>query len=138
MASDESEQEEEKGEEVKNEQIIPKPRIKFDKPRFRFGDIFHADKVQHDFEFANIGDAPLEIKDVKVSCGCTTPSYPFLPIAPGETGIIGVTYNSVGKQGFQKATIRVLTNDPTQSEVRLYLSGNVLPKPRDEKDQESK
>lgn len=111
----------------------PGPKIRFEKVRFNFGEIYHADKVNHEFHFTNTGDSPLEIKGVKVSCGCTTPTYSSLPIAPGDSGIIGVTYNSVGKQGTQKATIRVATNDPTEPEVKLYLSGRVLVKPLEEK-----
>ncbi|MBK8502832.1 MAG: DUF1573 domain-containing protein [Saprospiraceae bacterium] len=108
------------------------PRIVFEKVRFNFGEIYHADKVDHQFSFTNEGTRDLEIKGVKVSCGCTTPTYSQLPIAPGEQGFIGVKYNSVGKQGAQKATIRVATNDPENPEVKLYLSGRVLVKPLDE------
>lgn len=109
------------------------PKIDFEKVRFNFGEIYHADKVQHEFQFINKGDRDLEIKGARASCGCTTPSYPFLPIKPGDKGFIGVTYNSVGKQGAQKATIRVATNDPDKPEVVLYLSGRVLVKPLAEK-----
>ena len=108
------------------------PSIVFEEVRFNFGEIYHADKVDHQFHFSNQGARDLEIKDVKVSCGCTTPTYSRLPIAPGEQGVIGVKYNSVGKQGAQKATIRVATNDPENPEVKLYLSGRVLVKPRKE------
>ncbi len=111
-----------------------RPSISFADPTFDFGEIFHADKVKHKFEFVNLGQRDLEIKSAKASCGCTTPSYPFLPIAPGESGFIGVTYNSVGKQGFQRATIRVRTNDPEHPEVVLKLRGRVKVKPRPEKE----
>ncbi|MCB0669235.1 MAG: DUF1573 domain-containing protein [Saprospiraceae bacterium] len=109
------------------------PEIRFEKTRYSFGEIYHADKVHHEFHFTNTGDSNLEIKAVKASCGCTTPTFSTLPVPPGEKGTIGVTYNSVGKQGTQKATIRVSTNDPVQPEIRLYLSGRVLVKPLDEK-----
>ena len=45
------------------------------------------------FEFTNTGDAPLIIKDVKSTCGCTVPSKPKEPIMPGKTGQIEVKYN---------------------------------------------
>jgi hypothetical protein len=110
------------------------PRIVFEKVRFNFGEIYHADKVDHQFNFTNEGTGNLEIKDVKVSCGCTTPTYSELPIAPGGQGFIAIKYNSVGKQGAQKATIRVITNDPENPEVKLYLSGRVLVKPLNDGD----
>ncbi len=114
----------------------PSPEIFFEDKRFNFGEIYHADKVKHDFEFTNTGDRDLEIKGAKASCGCTTPNYPFLPIAPGEKGFIGVTFNSVGKQGPQRATIQVATNDPRHPEVVLSLSGRVLVKPLEDLEKE--
>lgn len=111
------------------------PRMTFESTRFSFGEIYHAEKVSHEFHFTNTGDRNLEIKSVKASCGCTTPTYSNLPVPPGEKGTISVTYNSVGKQGTQKATIRVSTNDPAHPEIKLYISGRVLVKPLENKGQ---
>ncbi len=106
--------------------------IVFEELRYDFGEILHGDKVQHDFVFTNQGEKDLEIKNVRVSCGCTKPSYPFLAIPPGGEGKIGVTYNSVGKKGYQRPTIRVFTNDPDQPEVVLRLTGRVKVIPKEE------
>lgn len=111
----------------------PKPPIKkvsfakidFEDKTYDFGELTSGDKTDHKFTFVNAGKAPLEIKNVHVSCGCTIPSYPFIPIDPGEEGYIGVAYNSVGKEGFQRATVRVITNDPNQKEVVLNIEGTV-------------
>ncbi len=51
------------------------------------------DNGKRSFEFTNTGDAPLIIKDVKSTCGCTVPTKPKEPIAPGKTGEIEVKYN---------------------------------------------
>jgi len=115
----------------KSKRSAAKAKILFSDYTFDFGEIWHAEKVTHKFEFKNEGNRDLEIKNAKASCGCTTPSYPFLPIAPGESGFIGVTYNSVGKQGFQRANIRVQTNDSDQPEVVLKLMGRVKVKPKE-------
>jgi len=60
------------------------------------------------FEFTNTGDAPLIIKDVKSSCGCTVPSKPKDPILPGKTGKIEVKYNM--NPGPIRKTITVESN----------------------------
>ncbi|MEN9488597.1 MAG: hypothetical protein RL494_862, partial [Bacteroidota bacterium] len=52
-----------------------------------------SDSGLRTFEFTNTGDAPLIIKDVKSSCGCTVPTKPTEPILPGKTGKIDVKYN---------------------------------------------
>ena len=101
--------------------------ITFKEKKWNFGDIKDGDVVNHDFTFKNTGNAPLEIKNVTASCGCTQPSFPFLPIAPGEEGVIGVTFNSTGKINEQRPTVTVTTNGKP-SVVKLNLEGMVRPK----------
>lgn len=60
------------------------------------------------FEFTNTGDAPLIIKDVKSTCGCTVPTKPKEPILPGKTGKIEVKYNM--NPGPIRKTITVESN----------------------------
>ncbi|MFK7050709.1 MULTISPECIES: DUF1573 domain-containing protein [Flavobacterium] len=45
------------------------------------------------FEFTNTGDAPLIIKNVQSTCGCTIPSFSKDPVDPGKSGKIEVKYN---------------------------------------------
>ena len=89
--------------------------------------IEQGDKVQYQFVFTNTGDADLIIKDAQASCGCTTPSYPFVPIKPGETGSIGVTFSSVGKMGTQRPSITVTSNAHPRV-TTLHLEGFVTDK----------
>lgn len=101
-----------------------RPAMKFDETTFKFGTIKQGDKIDHKFKFKNTGSAPLVIKTVDVSCGCTFPSYPFMPIEPGKEGIIEVTFNSEHKIGRQKPTVTVVTNARPRT-VKLYLEGFV-------------
>ncbi len=100
------------------------PQITFEEEVFDFDTILSGVVIRHDFKFTNTGDFDLTIKGTKATCGCTTPSYPFIDIAPGESGVIGVEYNSVGKQGLQGATITVNSNAKRQS-VKLRIKGYV-------------
>lgn len=115
--------------------VTQRPQIQFDKPVHEFGEITEGDIIKHEFAFKNTGKAELVIKSAKASCGCTNPSYPFIGIAPGETGFIGVTYNSVSKEGTQKPEVTIKTNVDDTSIV-LYLSGVVLPKEEAEEKKE--
>lgn len=99
-------------------------KMQFGKTTFQFGKIKEGDKIEHNFKFKNTGNAPLVIKNVEVSCGCTFPSYPFIPIKPGEEGVIGVTFNSEHKIGRQKPIITVITNARPRTH-KLYLEGFV-------------
>jgi len=96
------------------------PRIRFDTESFDFGRIIQGKEIDHQFEFTNIGSAPLVINNVEATCGCTTPFYPFIPIEPGERGKISVHFNSKGRLGNQTPTITVYTNtDPGTFELQL-------------------
>lgn len=116
---------------VKKEEPAPvkkkkkkRAKIKFNELVHKFGTIKTGDKVKHQFKFKNTGNAPLVIKSVDVSCGCTFPSYPFLPIEPGKDGVIDVTFDSEHKVGRQKPTITVVTNARPRT-IKLNLEGFV-------------
>ena len=95
---------------------------------YDFGTVTEGEIVTQTFNFKNTGSEPLIISDAKGSCGCTVPSKPTAPIAPGEDGEITVQFNSKNKQGQrnQKVTITANTN-PAQSFI--YLTGTVNPDP---------
>jgi len=96
------------------------PRIRFDSESYDFGRIIQGKEIDHQFEFTNTGSAPLVINNVEVTCGCTTPFYPFIPIEPGERGKISVHFSSKGRLGNQNPTITVYTNtDPGTFELHL-------------------
>jgi len=118
----------EKKEAVKKKTVKKKRRkrskIKFGNTTHEFGKIKQGEVIKYDFKFTNTGNAPLVIKKVDVSCGCTFPSYPFIPIEPGKEGTIGITYDSKNKAGRQKPAITVVTNG-RPSTVKLYLEGIV-------------
>jgi len=116
---------------VKPKKILPAKKVPQARPAIIFEDIRHdfdtlmqGEKYTHQFKFKNTGNQDLEIFKAKGSCGCTQPSFPFIGIAPGETGFIGVEYNSVGKELDQSATIEVFTNVQEPPYV-LYLTGHV-------------
>ena len=80
------------------------------------------------FEFTNTGDAPLIITDVKSTCGCTVPTKPKDPVAPGKTGKIEVKYNM--NPGPIRKTITVQSNavNVPGGTIALKLKGEVVKK----------
>lgn len=100
--------------------------IAFEATEHDFGEVPEGTQAQHVFTFRNTGQAPLRLKDVRPSCGCTTPEWTQEPIAPGATGRISVAYNSAGRPGMFKKTIHVVT-DGNPETVVLSIRGNVRP-----------
>jgi len=71
------------------------PVMSFDKGIHDFGVIQEGSRVETVFTFTNTGKSDLIIQDARGSCGCTVPEYPKnLPIAPGATGQIRVSFDS--------------------------------------------
>ena len=108
-----------------------KPKIQFEELVWNFGEITEGDIIEKKFKFVNTGNAPLEIIATSATCGCTRPSFPFLDIAPGKSNVIGVTYNSVGKDGEQDPEITIESNTVPKITI-LKLHGTVKPKPKKE------
>ena len=78
------------------------------------------------FKFTNTGNEPLIITHAKGSCGCTVPTYPKEPIAPGESNEIKVRYdtNRLGK--FTKRV--TLTTNAGDEQQMLTIQGEVVKK----------
>lgn len=90
-----------------------------------FGAINEADgEVHYDFHFTNTGNAPLVIKQVITGCGCTSAKWSEKPYAPGDKGVIRVSYHPEGRkmEKFSQVT-EVFTNLPNPA--TLTISGSV-------------
>jgi len=101
--------------------------ITFKEKSIDFGDITQGDKVSHTFVITNSGKTPLIISNVAATCGCTVPSWPKEPIAPGMSAEIKVSFNSAGKMGKQNSVVRIYSNASEPIE-KISLISNVLPK----------
>ncbi|MDI9357155.1 MAG: DUF1573 domain-containing protein [Chitinophagaceae bacterium] len=95
--------------------------------KFDFGTINEGDVVTHTFSFKNSGTVPLVISSATGSCGCTIPTYPKEPIAPGEEGKIVVRFNSKGKPGVQNKNITIVSNTYPTINI-LEIKAMVTPK----------
>lgn len=104
-----------------------KAEIKFTESTYNFGTIAeNKGTVSHEFEFTNVGSAPLIIVDATAECGCTTPEYPTAPIMPGKKGKIKVTYNPYGRPGGFTKGVTIRSNGKPRK-ARIYIKGVVNP-----------
>lgn len=91
-----------------------------------YGTIPHNADGKREFVFTNNGNQPLIITNTQGSCGCTVPTTPKEPIAPGAKGIIGVKYATDRVGPFTK-TVTVSSNAAGQPTKVLTIKGTVLP-----------
>jgi hypothetical protein len=104
---------------------VAAPELSVVEGTFNFGTIAQGKKVQHNFVIRNTGDAPLQIKEVTVSCGCTAakPSSPV--IAPGKSGEIQVIFDSAAFSGKVQKSVSLVTNAKIPG-ATLYLDGTIV------------
>lgn len=74
------------------------------------------------FKYKNVGNAPVTIKSVHTSCGCTAAQSQKDALAPGATGEVTATFKIGDRTGTQVKGVTVETDDPTHPTVALVLT----------------
>jgi hypothetical protein len=107
----------------KKNKKVKTPEITFVKLVHDYGQIEQGANGECEFEFKNTGKADLILTNCRSSCGCTVPSWPKDPIAPGKKAVIKVKYNTQ-RIGQINKTITVESN-AVNDRVVLKITGNV-------------
>jgi hypothetical protein len=102
------------------------PQIRFDKEQLSFGKVQSGQPINATFAFTNVGDADLEITNVKPGCGCTKAEAAKKSLAPGESSTIDAVFNSTGYRGPINKSVYVTTNDPAHTNVTLSLTADIV------------
>lgn len=91
-----------------------------------FGKIRLNRPVYHDFIVKNTGSEPVKIKDVVVTCGCTSPEWSRDSLGPGSSTTVKVGFNAAAEGVFDKAFKILLSNGIEQ---QLAVKGMVYALP---------
>ncbi len=119
------------------DEVKPKGKLFFPQEIYNFGVITEGDEFDHTFKFRNTGQGPIAIENIEVSCGCTTPTYPFIDIRSGQLSELSVHYSSKNKWAHQKPSMTIYTNgDPAV--YTIYLEGDVHEKVEEKEVKEDK
>jgi len=97
--------------------------IEFDKIAFDYGTLEIGNVKTGVFTYTNVGNRPLVLFDVIVSCDCTEVEWQKEPVMPGKTGTIKAVYTAKTPGSIAKQ-ITVQSNAQTDR-IRLQLKGNV-------------
>lgn len=103
------------------------PEMTFETEVIDYGTIPQGADGKREFVFTNTGKEPLIITNAKGSCGCTVPTWPKEPIAPGEQAVIKVKYDTQRIGNFTK-TVTVTSNAKNSPKV-VRIKGIVTKKP---------
>lgn len=110
-------------------QQVGGPSIEFEKDVHDFGNVKQHGNATTEFVFKNTGTAPLIISNARGSCGCTVPSWPKQPIAPGETAVIKVTYDSK-RVGPINKSVTITSNASNEPTKVIRIKGNIEAAPK--------
>lgn len=103
------------------------PAIQFAQLEHDYGTILQGADGNCEFVFTNTGTEPLTLSNVRSSCGCTVPNWPKEPIAPGQSSVIKVHYDS-NRVGPISKTITVTSNG-SEAPIILKIKGTVEANP---------
>jgi hypothetical protein len=103
------------------------PHIELSSQEWNFGTAWQGQPLKREITVKNVGTAPLEISEVSSSCGCTVPTKPKSPLAPGESSTMTISYDSAKRPGQAGQTVTLVTNDPARHSVPIKLLGEVKP-----------
>jgi len=104
----------------------PSPVISFEKPHHDFGKIAQGAKVSHKVGVSNLGDGALHITDIKTSCDCSDTTIGRSLLNPGESTSIEIRFDSTGMMGHVRKSLKVTSNDPSNSVATLTFEANIM------------
>jgi hypothetical protein len=100
------------------------PQIEFERIEHDYGSIDQGANGKTEFVFTNVGTEPLIISKAKGSCGCTVPTWPKEPIAPGAKASIEVKYDTK-RVGPISKSVTITSNSVDNSTALLKIKGTV-------------
>lgn len=101
------------------------PTLKFAKTTHDFGIVSDDKPVTEKFEFTNVSDRVITIKNVQTSCGCTTAPLTKRTFAPGESYAIDITFNPQNRRGKELKVVHVDTDDPNFPRYDLQINVDI-------------
>lgn len=104
----------------------PAPKLVVNEKIVDAGTVAQGEIVDVTFTLANQGTAPLEVKSVRPTCGCTVAKFDR-EIAPGGEGTIAAKVDTSNFSGPISKSMLVMTNDPELSSLSLVIKALVRP-----------
>ncbi|MBI2806164.1 MAG: DUF1573 domain-containing protein [Planctomycetes bacterium] len=89
-----------------------------------FGSVARGSQLKYDFKMTNIWKVPLQITDVRVSCGCLTATPSTKLLQPNETGLLHVHMDGRKFNGPKTIRVYVTVGPKYISTATLIVSAN--------------
>jgi hypothetical protein len=107
--------------------LIAQTRLKVDESKKSFGTVQQRDPVVLSYQVTNAGDQPAVFERYEVTCSCTSATLPAVPLLPGKTAEISVSFKTDAAIGLQDRVVKVFSNDG-KGPLKLRFNGVVQEK----------
>jgi len=101
------------------------PSLKLEKSEHDFGVVGPDTSNKCQYKFSNTGKGVLKIESIQSTCGCTVPELAKKDYAPGESGVIDVTFRTPNSGGTVTKHLYVISNDPVAPRAELAIKATV-------------
>lgn len=91
-----------------------------------FGSMQQMESKDTSVTVTNNGAGILHIREVDADCGCTVPTLAKKELAPGESTVIEINFNSKKFHGNVMKLVHIYSNDPSTPVVDVMLTANVF------------
>lgn len=105
------------------------PRFTSNTEMHNFGQIEWKHPVSVQYTITNTGDQPLVLTEVEPDCACSVAQWTKTPIAPGEKGMVNVTFDAEALGHFHKSVAIYSNAEPHL--IYLKFSGEVVQEIKD-------
>ncbi|MDD4267668.1 MAG: DUF1573 domain-containing protein [Pirellulaceae bacterium] len=111
---------------------VPKahPEVEVVEEDYFFGSMANHMVASHEFEFRNVGTAPLKLTKGQTTCKCTLSDIGDGVIPAGASGVVKLEWSGQDIVGPYAQTATIITNDPHRPAVHLRIHGEMTAKVR--------
>ncbi len=100
--------------------------LHLDKSNIDFGTMNQHESRDTQVTITNKGGGMLIISEVKADCGCTVPTLAKMQLAPGESTIMDINFNSKAFNGHVTKLVHLFSNDPNSPDTTFFITASVF------------
>lgn len=101
------------------------PRLTVTKPAHDFGQLPQGAPIEHVFDLANSGGAPLTLIDLRTACDCMATIEGPHDLPAGAHAALRLRCDTSTTPGPQRRTVTIYSNDPDHRALLLEVTGTV-------------
>lgn len=94
--------------------------LTYDEQMFDFGHVGIDFKVRNQFVFVNRTDIDIKIKDIEVTCDCSTVHSNDSLVKPGDTAFFNLSFETKDYYGPVNKSFKVFTDHPQLPELQYF------------------